>query len=132
GVRDVNRFTMIIGKFAAIDFFDNNHYSNDPRTQFLPWGLMYNGAWDYPANVRGYTYGVVFDFNTMFYALRYGIFAEPREANGADFDPRFVRANGQIVELEERYWLGDHPGKVREWAYLNHAHMGDYLEATAA
>ena len=36
--------------------FDNNRYSHDPRTQFLGWGVMFNGAWDYPADVRGYTW----------------------------------------------------------------------------
>jgi high affinity Mn2+ porin len=129
GVRDVNRFTIIAGKLAATDNFDNNRYSHDPRTQFDNWALMYNGAWDYPANVRGYTYGFVLDFNTKFYALRYGAFAEPAIANGAEIDPHFLKAQGQILELEERYTLGDHPGRIREWAFLNHAHMGDYREA---
>jgi high affinity Mn2+ porin len=132
GVRDINRFTIVVGKMAAIDMFDNNQYSNDPRTQFLNWSLMYNGAWDYPANVRGYDYGVAMELNTMFWALRYGIFGEPAIANGAPIDPRFLKANGQILELEEKYWIGDCPGKVREWVYLNHAHMGDYREALDA
>ena len=38
---------------------------------------MYNGAWDYPANIRGYTYGVNVEFNTRYFAFRYGVFAEP-------------------------------------------------------
>ena len=40
---------------SAADIFDDNRYSHDPRAQFLNWALMYNGAWDYPANARGYT-----------------------------------------------------------------------------
>ena len=62
---------------SAEDVLDDNPYSHDPRTQFLNWSLMYTGAWDYPANARGYTYGALFDYTTMFYAVRYGIFAEP-------------------------------------------------------
>src|SRR5205807_121533 len=58
GYRPVDRITMRIGRMAAPDVFDDNAYSHDPRTQFLNWGLMYNGAWDYPANARGYTYGL--------------------------------------------------------------------------
>jgi high affinity Mn2+ porin len=27
-------------------------------------GLMYNGAWDYPADTRGYTWGIVNEFHT--------------------------------------------------------------------
>ena len=53
GARPVSRFTAVAGKFALTDFFDNNAYSHDPRTQFMNWAIMYNGAWDYPADVRG-------------------------------------------------------------------------------
>ena len=52
---------------------------------------MYNGAWDYPADVRGYTYGVVAELNQKNWALRYGIFGEPSEANGPDIDPEHWR-----------------------------------------
>jgi high affinity Mn2+ porin len=131
GYRDIDRITISVGKFSAEDFFDDNRYSHDPRTQFLNWSLMYTGAWDYPANTRGYTYGGSIDFNTRYLAVRYGIFGEPKEANGQDIDPRLLMANGQILETEERWELGDHPGKLREWAYLNHAHMGKYREALA-
>ncbi len=131
GVRDIDRVTFTAGKMAATDTFDDNRYSHDPRTQFLNWSLMYDGAWDYPANVRGYTYGATVDFNTRYLAFRYGVFGEPREANGSAIDPHILNANGQIAELEERYEIGGHPGKIREWAYLNHAHMGNYREALA-
>ena len=47
------------GKLCVIDYFDKNRYSDDPRTKFLNWALMTNGAWDYPANTRGYTWGLV-------------------------------------------------------------------------
>lgn len=131
GVRSVDRLTFVVGKLSAEDFFDNNVYSHDPRTQFLNWSLMYNGAWDYPANVRGYTYGFAWDLNTQYWAWRYGVFAEPAFANGAPIDPHVLKANGQVSELEERYWLGDLPGHIRELVYLNHANMGNYGEALA-
>jgi high affinity Mn2+ porin len=131
GRRDLNYLAVSVGKMSAEDVADDNKYSHDPRTQFMNWSLMYTGAWDYPANVRGYTYGVAVDFNTVFWAVHYGIFAEPAEANGAAFDPRFYKANGQILELEQHWGLGDHPGQLREWAFLNHAHMGKYADALA-
>jgi high affinity Mn2+ porin len=129
GVRDIDRITVSVGKFSAEDVVDDNRYSHDPRTQFLNWSLMYNGAWDYPANVRGYTYGAAIDFNSRFLAARYGVFGEPTVANGAEIDPHILKANGHILEFEERYNLDDHPGHLREWAYLNHAHMGKYRDA---
>jgi high affinity Mn2+ porin len=129
GMRDIDRFTLSVGKFSATDFVDDNRYSHDPRTQFLPWSIMYNGAWDYPANVRGYTYGIALDFNQKYWALRYGIFAEPTFANGAPLDPKFLKANGQALEWLWRYSLTERPGNLRLLAYANRAHMGDYLEA---
>jgi high affinity Mn2+ porin len=129
GTRDVDRFTILAGKMAATDLIDNNRYSHDPRTQMANWSLMYNGAWDYPANVRGYTYGIGLELNQKWWALRYGAWAEPEEANGAPLDPHINKALGQALEWEGRWAVNEHPGRVRVMAYLNHAHMGDYREA---
>jgi high affinity Mn2+ porin len=129
--KDVSRFTFTIGKMSATDWFDQNAYSHDPRTQFMNWSLMYNGAWDYPADVRGYTYGMVAELNQKVWALRYGIFGEPSEANGPDIDPKFNLAHGQAVELEYRYKFLDRPGKARAMFYWNRADMGNYREALA-
>jgi len=131
GERDVNRLAVIVGKLAATDIADDNAYAHDPRTQFLNWALMYNPAWDYPANVRGYTYGVALDYNTKNWSLAYGVFAEPAFANGAPLDPHILKAQGQVAELEERYKLFGRPGSTRLLTYLNHAHMGNYNEALA-
>ena len=49
GSRPMNRYSITAGRFTVTDFFDNNRYSHDPRTQFMGWAVMYNGAWDYPA-----------------------------------------------------------------------------------
>ena len=35
GRRPVNRYTVTAGRFTLTDFFDNNRYSHDPRTQFM-------------------------------------------------------------------------------------------------
>ena len=126
GKRAIRRFTVNLGKMAFIDQFDDNRYSHDPRTGFMNWALMYNGAWDYPANVRGYTYGGSLEWNEKNFALRYGLFGEPLVANGAPIDPHFLKAQGQALELELRYNLWGRPGKVRMMGFLNHANMGNY------
>ena len=83
GERDVRRLAVIVGKLAAPDIADDNRYAHDPRTQFLNWALVYNGAWDYPANVRGYNYGVALDYNhSKNLSFSYGVFMEPATANG--------------------------------------------------
>jgi high affinity Mn2+ porin len=132
GRRDIDRITLIIGKWAFTDLIDNNAYSHDPRTQMQNWSLMYNGAWDYPANVRGYDYGVGLELNRKDWALRYGIMGEPLFANSAPIDPKITKAFGQALEWEGRWSVNEHPGRVRVMAYLNHAHMGDYRQALEA
>jgi high affinity Mn2+ porin len=127
GPRYKNAIVFKIGRMPATDDFDDNTFSHDPRTQFMNWGLMYNGSWDYPANVRGYTYGSTVEANIGDYAARYGIFAVAAVANGAPLDPHFTRANGQALELERRWTaLNDLPGTVRFLSWWNTANMGSY------
>lgn len=129
GKQRSERFTISIGKMSATDAFDDNAYSHDPRMQFLNWSLMTNGAWDYPADARGYTYGGTAQLFLDDWALRYGLYAMPEEANGFTFDRAFSQAHGQSLELERGYSIGGMPGRVRVMASLNDAHMGDYREA---
>jgi high affinity Mn2+ porin len=131
GYRDASRFTLTLGKVAAPDFFDNNAYSHDPRTQFLNEGLMENGAWDYPADTRGYAYGGAAELIEPNWALRYGVFTMPKTANGGTIDWNFPKAIGQAIELEERWSIRERPGAVRLMPWLNVAHMGNYGQAIA-
>src|SRR5579862_4186156 len=129
GARPMTRYTVVVGRFTVTDFFDNNRYTHDPRTQFMTWGVMYNGAWDYPADTRGYTWGMVHEFHTRNWSLRYGAAAEPKKANGARFDRRLFRDRGDTFEQERRYSLGDRPGTIRVLEYLNHSDSGSYADA---
>jgi high affinity Mn2+ porin len=129
GDRPMVRYTITAGRFSLSDFFDDNNYSHDPRTQFMAWGLMYNGAWDYPADTRGYTWGIVNEFHTRNWSFRYGVAAEPTVANGGRFDRRLFVDQGQTFEEERRYSLGTHPGAVRWLQYLNRTRSGSYVEA---
>ena len=132
GVYDVNRITLTVGKFSAGDNFDDNAYSHDTRTQFLNWALWESAAWDYPADVVGYTAGLEADWNTKDWTLRYGVFMEPTEPNGARFDYHVLDAHGQILEFDRRYSAGDLAGTVRPFVYWNEARMGNYEDALAA
>ncbi|MGO9598174.1 MAG: carbohydrate porin [Isosphaeraceae bacterium] len=130
GYRDVRRLAVIVGKLAAPDLADDNRFAKDPRTEFLNWALVYNGAWDYPSNVRGYTYGVALDYNhSQNLSFSYGVFTEPATANSAPLDWKVLLAQGQVAEMENRYEINGRPGAIRWLAFLNHAHMGNYNEA---
>ncbi len=98
GERPLTRYTVIAGRFTVTDFFDNNRYTHDPRTQFMGWAVMYNGAWDYPADTRGYTWGWVHEFHTRNWSLRYASAAVSKVANGGRFDRRLFRDRGDVVE----------------------------------
>jgi hypothetical protein len=129
GDRPMIRYTITAGRFSATDFFDNNSYTHDPRSQFMAWGMMYNGAWDYPADTRGYTWGIVNEFHTKHWSFRYGATAEPRVANGGRFDRRLFQDRGDTFEGERRYSLGDRAGAIRLLEYVNHTRSGSYGEA---
>ena len=129
GKEDANRLTFTVGKFSATDVFDANAYSHDARSQFLNWALVDDGAWDYPADAKGYTVGFAAEWTAGNITLRYGIFMEPREANMLPLDSRVDRAHGQVLEWERRYLVGSHPGTVRPRVYWNQAHMGLYQAA---
>jgi high affinity Mn2+ porin len=119
--QNLSRFTWTAGKIAATDFFDNNAYSHDPRTQFQNWSIMYNGAWDYPADVRGYTVGAVEEVALGRSVVRIGSFLEPVNANGPKLNGHFAASRGDTFEWQY--------GPVRAMAFVNHANMGLYRDA---
>jgi high affinity Mn2+ porin len=131
GTRDRDALTLLAGKLATTDVVDANPLSNDPHTRFTSWGLWASAAYDYPADVRGYTWGVAADLALGPWSARAGLFLEPTTANGATMDWRVERARGLVVEGERRFVVGDRPGAVRALVFLNQADMGSYREALA-
>lgn len=129
GTRPLKRYTIAVGRFTLTDFFDNNRYTHDPRTQFMGWAIMYNGAWDYPADVRGYTWGWEHELHLRNWSFRYASAAMPKVANGLRFDRRLLVNNGAVFEGEYRYTLRKHPGTIRLLNYENHANAGTYALA---
>ena len=129
GSRPMTRYSITLGRFTVTDFFDNNRYSHDPRTQFMGWAVMYNGAWDYAADTRGYTWGWVHEFHTRRWSLRYGSAAMPKTANGLRFDRRILRHRSDMFEGELRTHPGGHDGAIRLLSFLNRANAGTYADA---
>ena len=129
GAQPVRRFTVITGKFALTDYFDDNKYSHDPRTQFMNWALMYNGAWDYPADVRGYTIGTMQELTMRSWSVRVASALEATEANGPTLDTRVAKNRGEVVEWEQRYSPKMRPGVLRLLGYLNRERAGTFRDA---
>lgn len=121
-----------IGKISLADYFDANNFSHDPRTQFMNWGLMASGAWDYAANTRGYTSGVLIEYVTPSYEIRYNISILPMIANGNEMNWNFSKQNAQNVEFTKHYNINKLEGNVRVLAFYNSGKMGNYNESVLA
>ena len=126
GARDRDALVISIGKVATTDFVDNVPYSNDPHTRFMSWGLWASGAYDYPADTRGYTWGAAADLSVDWWSLRGGIFLEPQYANLMPMEFRIDKARGLVAELEGRFAIGGRKGAARVLVFLNDARMGSY------
>ena len=98
-----SRISITAGKIGLSDLFDNNSYSHDPRSQFINWSLMSNAAWDYPADTRGYTQGIVAELIKPFYAIRLSSVLVPRKANGLQLDYKITKAHSETVEIEKSF-----------------------------
>ena len=132
------RLEFHVGKMSLPDFLDANSIGSDSHLQFMNWTADNNGAWDYAADTRGYTYGVMTEYVDKNWTARYGLALMPTVANGIDLDWNLRRASGQNWEFElRRPLLGklvspERKGTVRVLSYVNHAHMGSYREAINA
>ena len=128
GTEADTRFELKAGQMAAPDDFDHNRYAGSARSEFLNWSLWENTAWDYAANTRGYTDGVVAAYASPAWSLRYGLYRMPLYANAQTMET-LNRANEQDLELTlSPPALGT---VVRLLAFRNKARMGDYAEALA-
>jgi len=128
---DVDRVVLVAGRMALPDLIDDNRYSDDPRSQFMNWALMLNGAWDYAADTRGYIYAVGLSLNRKDYAIRYAITAMPSTANGYNIDPKLLLANSHNLEYQRNLTFNNRPGHLHLLAYLNQANMGSYAQSLA-
>ena len=126
------RITIRAGKFGMADFFDNNNVSHDPRMDFMNWGLMNNGAYDYAANTRGYTLGIVVEYATPSFSLRGGTALMPTYANGPKLDDHYNKTNSETLEFEKRFQFGSKKGTLRALAYYNVSKAPLYDEVVAS
>ncbi len=96
----------------------------------MNWTVDNNGAYDYAADTRGYTFGVMAEYHDRNWAFRFGESLMPKVANGPDlvWDLRRARAENFELELRPRL-VADHATKSRLLSFVNHANMGVYRQA---
>lgn len=124
---DYIKFT--VGKFSLADMFDNNNLSNTPRTQFMNWSLMNNGAWDFAANVRGYTYIASAEIDYSFLNYKVAFASLPTVANGADLSMHLGKELAFNTQVTAKYNIQKYPGTFSLLYFNNKANMGNYEQA---
>lgn len=126
------RITFSAGKFSISDFYDKNTYSHDPRVQFLNWSLMSNGAWDYPANTKGYTMGLVAELIQPNWTIRLSSVAVPKIANHPEMEYVFGKAHSETAEFEHKISVIKRPGVIRLLFSYTASRAPSYAEGMAA
>ena len=128
----VRRIEIRFGKLSLVDFFDLNTYGSDSNLQFMNWTLDNNGAYDYAADTRGFTWAAMVEYDDRRWALRFAEGLMPKVANGINLDADLGRARAENVEFELHHaFLPKREAVVRLLGYANHANMGVYSVAIA-
>jgi high affinity Mn2+ porin len=126
----VRRLDIHAGKLDLADFFDLNSVANDSHMQFLNWTVVNDGAYDYAADTRSYTYGVILDFEDRSWGFRFGEALLSKRANGLNLQKNLQDAHSENYELELRpRVIARRTTTVRLLAFTNFANMGDYHQA---
>jgi high affinity Mn2+ porin len=124
------RLELRVGKFGIADFFDLNNYGSDSNFQFMNWTVDNNGAYDYAADTRGYTFAAMLEYHDRHGSIRFAEALMPKVANGIHLDADLSRERAENIEVELRGSLLPHKeGILRLLSYVNHANMGSYREA---
>lgn len=125
------RVVLTVGMVSALDVFDALDYSRDPRTQFLNWASLTYGAWDYPADARGYTRGAAVEYISAGWQVRAGHFAMPKESNGRNLDSGTTQY-GQVIEAEHPYRIAGRDAIFRALVFRNRVNAGSFRDALDA
>jgi len=130
GSETANRLVITVGKFAVTDVFDTNKYAHDPRSDFMNWALVDTATFDYAADSWGYTYGAAVEWYQGRWTLRGGVFDLSVIPNSPDLTPTFGQFQW-VGEVERRYELWGHPGKIAFTGFLSRGRMGSFEDAIA-
>ena len=126
------RLEIRFGKFSLPDFCDQNSVGSDTHLQFINWSVDNNGAFDYAADTRGYTVGLVADYEDRNWGFRFAEALMPKVANGIDLVWRPWQVHAENWEYELRHGvIPKKSGVVRLLGYTNYANMGIYRDAVA-
>jgi len=124
------RLELRVGKFSVTDFFDTNSVGGDSHLQFMNWAVDQNGAYDFTSDARGYTWGVMVEYQSRKWGARFAEGLMPGPNNGGPLVWDLRKANTANSEFElHRGLLPKRDGIIRLLSYVNNANMGIYRYA---
>ncbi len=132
GTVNSRRFVFTAGTFSILDMFDKNTYAGDLRRQFVNMAFLTNAAYDFAADARGYTTGLVGEFYFDNWAFRFARIAGPKNPNDLFLNFQMLSNYGDQVELEHKHVIKGKPGAIKILGYRNQEKSGSYTDAIAA
>jgi high affinity Mn2+ porin len=123
------RLEIRAGKFGITDFFDTNSVGSDTHLQFMNWAINQNGAFDFTADPRGYTWGVLAEYQCPTWGLRFSEALMPGPKLGGPLVWNLHRANTSNAEFELHRGPVLKSGIIRVLTWVNHGNMGVYQDA---
>jgi high affinity Mn2+ porin len=129
---DSRRFVLRAGNFSILDFFDKNSYSGDLRRQFNNMAFLTYAAYDFAADARGYTWGVVGELAYDDWSFRFGHILAPKNPNQLALAIQPFTYFGQQFEIEHRHQIADQDGAIRVLMYRNYENIGSFSDAINA
>ncbi len=128
GSQTTNRLVFTVGRLYITDIFDTNKYAHDPKRDFLNWALIDTGSFDYAGDAWGVTYGAAAEWYQGDWTLRGGVFDLSTVPGSTDLDTTFQQFQW-VGEIERRYELWGHPGKLAVTGFLSRGRMGSFQDA---
>ena len=124
------RLEVRVGKMSVTDFFDLNSVGSDSHLQFLNYAIDNNAAYDFAADSRGYTWGMLLEFYHPGWALRFAELLEPTDITGKTTNWNITRSRSENYEFEiHPHLIKDRSSIIRVNSFVNHAAMGSYSDA---
>jgi high affinity Mn2+ porin len=94
----------------------------------MNWALIDAGTFDYAADAWGYSYGASAEWYRGDWTFRGGLFDLSIVPNSTELDPSFAQFQW-LGEIERRYALWGHPGKLAITGFLSRGRMGTFEDA---
>ncbi len=130
GSQTADRLVIWVGKYAVVDVFDKNKYAGDPRKDFLNFALIDGGTFDFVADAWSFTYGAAAEWYQGDWTLRAGVFDAPLAPADPNLDTSFKQFQW-VGEIERRWELWSHPGKLAVTGFVTRARLGNFDDAVA-